>query len=202
MTSGARPTPTRAGLRPRLPTLVARLGISVIVPVVAYLLLRPRIGSETTALAIGGLVPAGFTLARFTGRRRVDPIGVLAVAAFGIALLVAAVSGGNPLLLKVRDAPLIGAVGIVLLLSAAVRRPLLAPLLRLLGRERQAAGGSLTLATVIVGTTLVVDAVTRVVLADTLQTSTFLAVNHAASWSILGAGLAVLWLSRRAGMSR
>ena len=41
MTSGAGPTPTPAGLRPRLPTLVARLGISVIVPVVAYLLLRP-----------------------------------------------------------------------------------------------------------------------------------------------------------------
>jgi hypothetical protein len=195
--SGARPTPTPTRLRPRLPTLVVRLGISVVIPVVAYLVLRPRVGSDTVALAVAGLVPAGFTLARFARRRRVDPIGVLALAGFGIALLVAAAWGGNPLLLKIRDAPLIGAIGTILVLSAAVRRPVLPPLLRLLGRDRDATSGSLTLATVIVGTTLVVDAVTRVVLADTLQTSTFLAVDHEASWSILGAGLAVLWLSHR-----
>jgi hypothetical protein len=44
---------------------------------------------------------------------------------------------------------------------------------------------------------LVVDAGTRIGLALALQTSTFLAVDREVSWSILGAGLAVLWLSRR-----
>jgi hypothetical protein len=81
------------------------------------------------------------------------------------------------------------------LLSVALGRPLLPSLLRLLGRGSKAAGGRLTLATAIVGATLTVDAVTRVALALTLQTSTFLAVDHEASWSVLGAGAAILWLT-------
>jgi hypothetical protein len=185
------------GPTPRPATLVGRLGVTVVIPVLAYVLLRPQVGSDAAALAIAGAVPAAWTLARFAWQRRVDPIGVLAVAGFGIALPVAALSGGNSLLLKVRDAPLIGVIGVAFLLSAAVRKPLLPLLLRLLGRDGQAPSRRLTQATVIVGATLIVDAVTRLTLALTLQTSTFLAVNHEVSWSIVGSGLALLWLTGR-----
>jgi hypothetical protein len=181
----------------RGPALLARIAITVITPILAYVLLRPHTGSDAAALAIAGAVPAAWTVARCARRRRVDPLGVVAVTGFGIALLVAAVTGGSPLLLKVRDAPLVGAIGIACLLSAALGRPLLGPLLHLLGRGRDATSARLTVATAIVGATLTIDAITRVALAVLLQTSTFLAVDHEASWSILGAGMALLWLSRR-----
>jgi hypothetical protein len=95
-----------------------------------------RSAATAAALAIAGAVPAAWTLARFAWRRRLDPVGVLAVGGFSVALLVAALAGGNPLLLKVRDAPLIGVIGVAFLLSAAVRKP---ALLHLLGRDRQVA---------------------------------------------------------------
>jgi len=174
-----------------------RIAVTVITPLFAYLVLRPHTGSEAEALAIAGAVPSAWMLARFASRRRVDPLGLVAAAGFGIAVLVAAVPGGSPLLLKVRDAPLVGAIGLAFLLSAALGRPLLGPLLQLLGRDHQATSARLTVATVIVGATLTIDAITRVALALLLQTSTFLAVDHEASWSILGAGMAILWLSRR-----
>ncbi len=183
--------------RPSAPALLVRIAVTVITPLFAYLVLRPHTGSEAEALAIAGAVPSAWMLARFASRRRVDPLGLVAAAGFGIAVLVAAVPGGSPLLLKVRDAPLVGAIGLAFLLSAALGRPLLGPLLQLLGRDHQATSARLTVATVIVGATLTIDAITRVALALLLQTSTFLAVDHEASWSILGAGMAILWLSRR-----
>lgn len=131
MTADARSAGGARRLAPRLPAVAARLGAIIVVPVLAYLLLRPQVGSDAAALAIAGAIPAAWTLARLAWRRRVDPIGGLAVVGFGIALLLAALSGGDALLLKVREAPLTGAIGVVFLLSAAVRRPLLPGLLRL-----------------------------------------------------------------------
>jgi hypothetical protein len=56
--------------------------------------------------------------------------------------------------------------------------------------------------TVIIGLTLTVDAVARVALALVLKTSTFLAVEHEASWSILALGAAALWFTRRRATGR
>jgi hypothetical protein len=180
----------------RLRTLVPSLVASFVIPIAVYFLLRPHVGSDATALAIGGALPAAWTLARLAWRWRLDPIGLIAVLGFGVALLVTVLSGGNALALKLHEAPLTGAFGVVCLVSVAVRRPLLPTVLQLFGRSGQATIRRAAAATVVVGATFLTDAVTRVVLAVTLPTSTFLAVSREVSWAILGVGLVLLWRIR------
>jgi hypothetical protein len=183
----------------RLRTLVPSLVASFVIPVAVYFLLRPHVGSDAIALAIGGALPAAWTAARLAWYRRLDPIGVIAVLSFGVELLVTVLSGGNALALKLHEAPLTGAVGFACLVSVAVRRPLLPTVLKLFGRSGQATIRRAAAATVVVGATFLTDAVTRVVLAVTLPTSTFLVVSREVSWAILGVGLVLLWRIRRLG---
>ena len=183
----------------RLRTLVPSLVASFVIPIALYFLLRPHVGSDAAALAIGGALPAAWTAVRLAWHRRLDLIGVIAVLSFGVELLVTVLSGGNALALKLHEAPLTGAVGLVCLVSVAVRRPLLPTVLKLFGRSGQATLRRAAAATVVVGATFLIDAVTRVVLAVTLPTSTFLAVSREVSWAILGVGLVLLWRIRRLG---
>jgi hypothetical protein len=183
-------------------TRLPRLAAAVVVPLVVYLLVRPHTGNDAAALAVAGGIPATFAVARFAWRRRIDPVGLVIVAGFGIAVLVSALTGGSSLVLKVRDAVPFGAIGVAFLLSAAVGKPLLGPLLQRAGRGGQLPSSWLTVGTVIIGLTLTVDAVARVALALVLKTSTFLAVEHEASWSILALGAAALWFTRRRATGR
>jgi hypothetical protein len=64
--------------------------------------------------------------------------------------------------------------------------------LRLMGRPSQVPARRAALVTALIGATLLVDAATHVVLALTLETTTFLAVHREVGWGILGAGLATL----------
>ncbi len=161
-------------------------------PVVAYALVRPRVDSDATALVIGALFPAIWTVGRLVWRRRLDPLGVVSLTGLGVALLFTLVSGGNPLLLKVQEAPITGAFGLVLLVSVAARRPLLPVLLRLVGRPLPLTHARAMLITATVGATLCVEVMVRLLLAVTLDTSTFLEVHRPVSWAIWAVGLLLL----------
>src|SRR5438093_7058247 len=79
---------------PRLRTLIPSLVASFVIPIAVYFLLRPHVGSDATALAIGGALPVAWTLARLAWRRRVELFGMLSVVGFGVAFLVTVLSGG------------------------------------------------------------------------------------------------------------
>ncbi len=195
------PYATRTGGPPPIRPLVWRylpsLAVSFVVPLLLYVLLRPRVGADTTALALAGAVPTAWTAARLAWRRRVDPIGAFSVGGFSVTLLGTALLHGNPLLLEVQEAPLTGAIGLAALVSVAVRRPLLSPVLRLLRRPAPPGSRQVGVATAIIGATLLIDASTRMALALILPTTTFLAVHREISWIVLGSGLALLLLSGR-----
>jgi hypothetical protein len=76
------------------------------------------------------VIAADYTMALWIWRRRVDWIGVHAVLGFAMACAISALLGGNALLLKVHGSLLTGTVGLVLLISVVVGRPLLLPLLQ------------------------------------------------------------------------
>jgi hypothetical protein len=181
-------------------TLLPGLALNGVVPLLVYLLLRPYLPGEAAALAVAMAVPAAFTLALFGWRRRVDAIGVIAVAAFGIALIVVLLSGGNAFVLKLQEAVVTGPVGLLFLGSAAVRRPLLLVAARLASRGRPPSNAFVeerrrqasTVLTAIMGATLVVHAAVLTVLALVLSTAEVLAVSRLAGLAILGSGLAVL----------
>jgi len=184
--------PSASTSRPTVRHLLRSLAATFLLPLLAYAVVRPRVDSDATALAIGALLPATWTGVRLAWQRRLDPLGVISLTGLGLALLFTLLSGGNPLLLKLQEAPITGALGLVLLVSVAARRPLLPALLRLIGRPLPLTHARAMLITAIIGATLCVEGFVRLLLAVTLDTSTFLEVHRPVSWAIWAIGLLLL----------
>lgn len=216
----ARPDPAGnpAAERPEavrsLRALAPSLLLNLLAPIVVYTLVRPSVGSDTGALVIGAAIPVLRTVGLFALRRRIDLVGVLAIGGFALSLAVTAIFGGNPLLLKLHpEVVLTGGIGVLLLGSAAVGRPVLPAALRLLARgdpartrrmerlardpTRQRAIGVVT---VLLGLTLLIHALALLALALTLPTSSYLLVSQLAGWAVLVAGgLLIIWYVRQPG---
>lgn len=181
----------RALLRKLLPSLL----LNAALPLVLYLVLAPHLG-DVLALALGAAVPVMVTVVGIAVRRRVDPIGVFAIATFAVVLVVLALSGGNPLVLKLHDAVVTGPLGLIGLASVAVRQPLLLFVHRL--ATKRGIAGKLTGAaqrralsglTGLLGAILLLHAALILVLALALPTSTFLAAGRPIGWAFLALGL-------------
>jgi hypothetical protein len=186
--------------------LLAGLGL----PLAAYLLIRAAIGSATGALAITEAIPATWLLVVGVARRRFDPIAVLSTLTVAIALAAYALTGGDPLALKIRRGAVTGTLGIAALASVALGRPLLlmvaqhtaklSPerppdihgLLVDSGRRR-----AVTILTAIIGLTFTIDGASQITLALTVPTGMFVADSTAARIVVLGTGLIVtIWYFR------
>jgi hypothetical protein len=195
------------GGRRAAPEAAIRLVINAVAPVLVYLLLRPHVHSDVTALIAGTAIPAAYTVGIFLWRRRLDPVGVIALACFGIGLLLVIATSGNELVFKLREEIWTGPLGLAFLISAAARRPLLPMVLRLATRRDAEFAQRLrspearritTVSTVVIGAILVVHAVLLIALALTTSTTTFLALSRPISWVVVGGGLAgLVWWIRR-----
>lgn len=202
-TSPASPFGGRDALRRLAPSIV----VSGVVPLVVYAVVRPHVHDDAVALLAGAIVPAAFTIGKLVRHRRLDPVGVIGVLGFGIAVLVLVASGGSPLVLKLQDAVVTGPLGLACLASVAVGKPLHRVVFGLLARrspafERmlQAPGSrrSSTVITAVLGITMVVHALVLLVLALSLPTASFLAASRPAGLAVLGVGVAVLvWYRNR-----
>jgi hypothetical protein len=187
--------------RQPMPALVIRLVINLAVPVLAYMLLRPHVHSDMTALAAGAAIPAAYTAGVLLRRRRLDAIGVFAIVCFAIGLLLVAATGGSELVFKLREDIWTGPLGLACLISAAARRPLLSMILRVATRRdariAERAGDPRArrvsiVTTGVIGVILVVHALVMVTLALTTSTTVFLALSRPLSLAIVGGGLAAL----------
>ncbi len=99
-----------------------RLRAGLLPPLAAYLLLRAAIGSATAALAITEAVPATWLLVVGIARRRLDPVAVVSTVTVALALAAYALTGGDPLALKLRRGAVTGTLGIAALASIALGR--------------------------------------------------------------------------------
>ena len=178
---------------PRLQRLVPRLVLNFVFAPLAYTLVRPHVGGDAVALAIAGTLPTAWTIAFLVLRGRFDPIGALAVVSFGAALLISVLTGGSSFPLKLQGESLLaGVIGFVFLVSVAVQRPILPMVLRLLGRGGPMGSRASSTVTALIGATLLIAAVTHLVLALALPTSTYLVVSRMVGLIIYGIGGATL----------
>jgi hypothetical protein len=163
-----------------------RLLINVLAPLAAYEIVRPYVASDLIALLIGVTIPIVVTLVEFVVRRKIDPIGVAAILGFAILIGLLALTGGNPLILKLQEAVFTGPIGLVLLTSVLIGRPMagLVPPLRRSMTRRQ-----LAMLTLLVGATLVAHCAVVLGLALTLPTGEFLVVGRLSGIAVIAAGL-------------
>jgi hypothetical protein len=181
-----------------------RLVAGLVVPLAAYLLIRAAIGSATGALAITEAIPATWLLVVGIARHRLDPVAIVATLTVALALAAYALTGGDPLALKLQRGAITGTLGIAALASVALGRPLLLVLAeriaklnperwpeveaRLVDPERRRAT---TILTAIVGLTFTIDGASQIALALTVPTRAFVADSTATRIVILGTGLIV-----------
>jgi hypothetical protein len=193
-------------MRPSLRRLWPKLVLAGALPVVGYILLRPHVGSDATALSAVMVFP----LIDIAGERlrngSFEPIGIIAVVGIAVGIAGALLFHGNTTLLKVRDSLLTGVFGIVCLLSLSRRRPAMF----YLGRSFVSGGDAerarefenlwdlpgvplrFRVVTAVWGVGLVAESVLRTALALTLSTKTFLLVTPVINWSVLGL---LIWFS-------
>jgi hypothetical protein len=188
-----------------------RLGLGVIVPVAAYLILSSAFHSSLTALAVTEAIPLVWVLAIGLRRHRVDPMALALAVVLAVAVVVSLAAGGTVLPLKLRRAVITGSLGIACLASVAVRRPLLPAavdwfvrvwpraerLARILGAGAvRRAPVALTL---IIGLTLLADATAQVALSLSVSTAAFLGTSRLARIAIFATGIAacVLYMRHR-----
>ncbi|HTX08245.1 MAG TPA: VC0807 family protein [Solirubrobacteraceae bacterium] len=184
--------------------LRVRLIAGLALPIIAFVVLLEIIGNATGALAITDGIPVLWALAFAIWRRRIEPITLIPVAVFTLALVLTIAFGGSPLPLELRRSWFPGTVGLACLISLAVHRPLLvlaAAKLSAAHPEQAGNGGLgleaperrrlLTVLTAIVGVTGTADAAAQIALALTVSTATFGVVARIASYAIIASGLAV-----------
>ncbi|TDV54251.1 VC0807 family protein [Actinophytocola oryzae] len=198
-------TGPRAGLWRKVgPSVV----ISAVVPLVVYTWLRPHTGSDATALLVAAAVPTAFTLGKLAVRRRLDPIGLVAVCCFAVAALVFFATGGNTVVLKLHEAVVTGPLGLVCLASVAIGKPLHQVVLRLVARRSPGMDRPLdtpgsrrasNTITGIVGATLVLHALVLLALAVSLPTQTYLEVSRPIGLAVIAVGVGSLFWYRNHG---
>ncbi len=168
--------------------------LSAVLPLIFYERVQHLVHSKVTALLIAAAIPAAWTVGKLAVRRRLDPVGLLSVAGFAIGILMLEVTG-SAFAFKIHGAVLAGAIGMVCLASMAIRRPL-----ALLLMPKSVSWPGMTRRTVanwvtgIWGVALVTECAVITVLAASLPTRTFLAVNGPVGWLFIALGLGgVIW---------
>jgi hypothetical protein len=172
-----------------------------VLPIGVYFIARTHVGGDTPALILAGAVSATWILVAFVRRRTVDVIGVAVLLGFAAGVTTSLLFGGNDYMLKVRDGfftLLFGVACIVTLYTSD--RPAFFYVSRyfsagndpakvsVFDRLHDAPLGRHTFRTlsVVWGVGLVVDATSRLSLAEMLPTGTFIAVSPFITGSVLG----------------
>jgi hypothetical protein len=177
-----------------------RLAAGLLVPLAAYLVIRAVIGSATGALAITEAGPAAWLVFMGITRRRLDPIAVVSTLTVAIALAAYALTGGDPLALKLRRGAVTGTIGVAALGSVALGRPLMLLLAEHAAKTNPVIATRLadparrrgvTILTAIVGVTFAIDGATQIALALTVPTGSFVADSTAVRILVIGTGAIV-----------
>lgn len=164
--------------------LIPKLIVNLLVPLLAYMLLRNIFSNDTTALATAGAIPAVCTIVLWLWHRQVNWIGIIAILGLSIAIAVSALYGGSSLPLKIYHPIIAGAVGFIFLISVVIRKPLMIVLLKKfkVGDSERFSNPvvyrKVTIVTSVFGSILLLDTVIHIILALTISTGTYLIISR------------------------
>jgi len=184
--------------RHALQKVIPSLAVNWLIPLVLYALLRGSVPTDAAALAIAGAVPGVWVVLQMLISRRIDWIGVLGLAGFGIACLISVLSGGGSMPLKLYHPVVACAIGIAALGSVAIGKPLALVFLRSLGKgdagrfDLPAVRRKLSSATTVFGAMFLLDGIVHVIMAYSLSTGMFLVWSRVVTLAALA--ILVLWV--------
>jgi hypothetical protein len=184
-------------IREHLPSLV----FGGALPIGVYFLVRGHVQSDTTALIVAGCISVGWILLQFARQRTLDVVGGTVLMGFALGVLTSTLLGGNDYMLKVRDGFFTLFIGVACIVTLYTHdRPAFFYVNRYLsaGKDPDKVSafdrlhdepiGRHTFRTLslVWGIGLVVEASTRLTLADVLPTGTFLAISPFITVTVIG----------------
>ncbi len=190
--------------------LATEVAINFVLPYLIFGWAKPHWG-EVNALIASSAPPIVWSLIEFARRRRVDALSILVLAGIALSLLAYA-GGGGVRMLQLREKLVTALIGVIFLVSAAIRRPLIFELARATLARRGSAEldgfvalkdnphfrRTMTLMTVVWGFGLVAEAAVSGALVFTMSVKQFLIVGPIVGNATTGAlGLWSFWYSRR-----
>jgi hypothetical protein len=190
---------------------VLDLAVNFLTPWLLYRASRPHV-DETHAIMISAGAPMVWGLVQFARSRKVDTFSVLSLGGIALSFAIFAL-GGSPKVLLVRESLIVGATGLLFIVSALIGRPLMLELIRgmfgsmpagetgHLARAREELEsyadapwfrGLMKTMTLAFGVFGIVEMAARMALAFALPTERFLLVAPIVRYAI--AGVSVAWV--------
>jgi hypothetical protein len=171
------------------------------VPIGIYFAVRSHVNTDAQALIVAGCFSVGWILFQFARERRLDFVGAIVLFGFAVGVISSTLLGGNAYVLKVRDAFFTALFGIACIVTLYTHDR---PAIFYVGRYLSAGKDPSKLAaynqlhdvpigrhtfrvlSVVWGIGLVVEASTRLALAEVLHTGTYLAVSPFITATVIG----------------
>jgi hypothetical protein len=184
--------------------------VNLALPYLIYSLAQPRLGDVNALIAASG-PPLLWSVVEFAHNRRIDALSMVVLLGLGLSFL-ALLGGGSVRLLQLRERLVTAFVGIVVLGSAAIGKPLMYELVRaFLARANDPElqrveslrndgffRAGMTIMTLVWGVGLVADAAASIALVYVLSIRTYLVVNQIMGYATIGSlTLWNLWFGRR-----
>jgi hypothetical protein len=184
-------------IREHLPSLIWGAAL----PIGVYFLARSHVHTDAQALIIAGGFSVAWIVVQFIRQRRVDFVGAIVLSGFAVGVISSTLLGGNAYVLKVRDAAFTAIFGIVCVVTIYTHdRPAFFYLSRYLSagkdpykvsafdrlHEHPSGRHTFRVLSVVWGIGLFVEASLRMLLADILPTSRFLALSPFITGGVIG----------------
>lgn len=115
---------------PQIKNWIFSFIFAFILPVIAYGILKGFRVSDTVSLGVATAFPVLLTLGTGIKKRKINPIGLVAICGFLISIVAVYLTHGNDLAFKLWHPILTGTIGIVFLFSSAINRPIMGVLLK------------------------------------------------------------------------
>lgn len=181
-------------------------------PWLLYRASKPHV-TEAHAIMISSGAPAIWGIVQFVRNRKVDTFSILSLSGIVLSLAIFAF-GGSPKVLLVRESLIVGAIGVLFILSAMIGRPLMLEVMRGVTNSMPASDGGklarareeletyaeapffrrlMTTMTVGFGIFGIAEMAARMALAFTLPTERFLLIAPVVRYAIAGVSLIWVW---------
>lgn len=207
-----------AGVRQHGPDIGLEILVNGALPLVIYQLVDKQVG-DVRALIASSVPPILWSLFQFIKSRRIDALSLLIITGIALSIL-ALLGGGGARFLQLRENLVTGVIGVVLLVSAAIGKPLMY-YLAVASMRRNAPDGAaelqglrgnaffertMTLMTLVWGLGLIARTAIAVVLVFSVSIPTYLALNavvgYASTFLLIGWTVWYGQRQRRRGMAR
>jgi hypothetical protein len=190
--------------RPGIPSIrefLPGLLLGAALPIGVYFIVRHHVSSDTQALIVAGCFSVAYILIQFVRQHTVDVVGLAVLVGFAVGVITSTLLGGNDYVLKVRDGFFTLLFGLACIVTLYTHdRPAFFYVNRYLSagtdpakvsafdelHEVPLARHTFRTLSVVWGIGLVVEATTRLTLADLLPTGTFIAVSPFITGTVIG----------------